>query len=95
LEVFTDDWSRLETDNRQRRLASKTKELSLPGPGFMVSAGQSHLWSHHRADNVPHSQRLPTVIPWLWFALLVLPLAAWFFEDNRQEYERALVSLVG
>ncbi|MBI3853898.1 MAG: glycosyltransferase [Verrucomicrobia bacterium] len=32
--------------------------------------------------------------PWMWMSLTALPLIGWWFEDERQEYERALTVLI-
>ena len=33
-------------------------------------------------------------VPWIWMALIAIPLIGWYFEENCREYELALCVLL-
>ena len=93
LEIFTDDWSRLRLTTVGEDLHQGRRNFRCKVQGSW-SLSAKIMFGAMVALLIFLIGSLAEVIPWLWFAFLALPLAAWFFEDNRQEYQRALVSLV-
>src|SRR5262249_34937331 len=93
LEIPTDSWSRL-------KLTTVTEDLEQGRRTFRCRVQSS--WSLPAKVTFGISIFLLLIVivafaatvPWLWLALVALPLIAWFFDDNRQEYQRALVGIV-
>ncbi len=93
LEILTDNWTRL-------KLITVGEDLDRGRKNFRCRiekhwSAQAKIAFGFTAIVVAIVMALfAEMVPWVWLSLIVLPFIAWFFDDNCQEYERALCVLV-
>jgi hypothetical protein len=93
LEILTDNWSRLKliTVSEDLHQGKKNFRCRIKG-GWSMPARTILLLGVAVVGLVIAS--FAETVPWVWLALIVLPLIGWFFEENCREYELALRGLL-
>jgi glycosyltransferase involved in cell wall biosynthesis len=93
LEILTDNWSRLKLTTVSEELEQGRKTFrcrvracwSAPAKiVFGITVAVVWLLIAGFAET----------IPWLWMSLLLLPVVCWLFDDEQQQYQRALAVLL-